>query len=462
MKLAFNLKGMFLFSLFLMFWQMLMPGAFVCGSSLILGYMGYCYYLKKVNICDILFSSSVIVNLWYVSNLSINIHQYDYFNFFMHAMYFVDHDFFIKNPIYYLTSIYFQPPLWGLIAGIITKIGIIFSLTREYAFDHVRYISFFAISGVGILGWRFFNLFNLNKKILLWGYGVFLFMPIHTIMAGLNNNDSFVYFLMVAILYKGYQWYIKHNKRDALIISGLFLLAGMTKFSGLMMMSYVGILGLALLIESKNKLSYKLWSEFFIIGMGGIIGFLWGCLLLYLGLALVPPPNNVTFQFMGDYSIFERLLDFSNINVLFADVRNGVIEPNVWLSLIKTSIFGEWSWKNIYFSYLLYISAILISLVCIWCFGGLFKYQLGKDFGLNLAIIVLVCVVFMSWAMFWIEYPYFCSTEFRYIVVLVPVTCLWVMNYLSQKKLPMWCNYTLAILSCVFVVAKIIVYLNTI
>jgi len=462
MSLNFNLKGMFLFVMFLMLWQMLLPGGMICGNLLVLGYLVYVYYKNKLSVCDVLFAFSFVINFWYVTRLSINVNQYDYFNFFMHAVYFVENDFFVKNPISYLQNVYFQPPLWGGIAGAITKLGVLFDLGREEAFDCVRYVSLFAISGVGIIVWKFFNLFKINNKVLLWGYGVFLLMPIHTIMAGLNNNDAFVYFIMVAILYVGYDWYLKPDIKKSLKISGLLILAGMTKFSGLMVVSYLGILGLGKIIETKNKLDKKLWSEFFIIGMGGVIGFLWGILLLSINIGLVPPPSNVVFQDLRNYTLIERLFDFSGWGSVFPDVRNLIIEHNVFLSLIKTSVFGEWSWNNIYFSYVLYIGAILLALLFIVSFLGLFKYKLGKDFALNLAIVVLTMAVFISWAMFWIEYPYFCSTEFRYVVILVPVSFLWLLNWLNNKKMPMWFNYTLASFSVLFVVAKIIVYLSTI
>jgi len=462
MVLGFNLFFVFSFTVFLMLWHMVLPYTVGMGGIILGAYLGWRYKKGKLSIQDVIFALGFIFNLWYVVSLDINVRQYDYFNFFMQAFYFVENDFFIDGPLGYLKSAYYQPPFFVGIAGIITKIGMLFGMTREEGFDEARFISLFAVSGVYVIYWRFLNLFKFDKKVMLWVYAGFVFLSFHTILSGLNNNDALVYFFMVMILYKGYLWYCDASLENAFKVSLFVMFAGMTKFSGLMMMAYLGMLGLALLIERKNKFDAKLWVEFLVIGLGGIIGFSWGIFLLTHGVGLVPPPQSADYQLMSEYSIWQRLIDFSNINILFADVRNGVIEPNVWLSLIKTSIFGEWVWENVVFSYILYVINILFAVFFVYSFGGVFKYKIGNDFGLNLAVIVSVVAVLISWAMFWFKFPYFCSTEFRYVAILMPFGFLWLANFLTQKKLPKWGNVTLAVLSVLFVFAKVIVYLSTI
>jgi hypothetical protein len=462
MELHFNLKSVFGISLFLMILQMLGMSVFAFGFGIGGLYLAWLYKNHKLDVCDGIFVLGMLVNLWYVAGLGINIRQYDYFNFFMHAVYFVEHDFFVKNPLGYLSSAYYQPPLWGGIAGVVTKIGMLLGKTREEAFDCVRYISYFAVAGVYIESFRFFKKFNFKKNVLVWGWGCFVLLPIHTILAGLNNNDALVYFLMVAIFAKGYRWYVDGGVKNSLKIAWLLVLAGMVKFSGLMMLAYLGCLGIVKLCKSENKIDCKLWSEFLFIGVGGMIGFAWGFLLLYYGLPLVPPPQDVSFQNMAAFSIMQRLFDFSGISYLFADVRHGVIEKNVWLSLVKTSVFGEWAWNGGAVSYVVYIFGIMMALLGVISFAGVLKYKLGKDYGLNLAIVMFVFAVFISWALFWLEFPYFCSTEFRYVVGIIVPSFLWMMNWWQQKNLPKWANKLMASLIVVFGVCKIIVVLSTI
>lgn len=462
MTLHFNLKSMLLFVICLMFLHITTPHTFLVGTIAIISYLFLLYKKNNLNTCDAILSLSFIFNLYYVCGLSINVRQYDYFNFFMQAVYFVENDFFLKNPISYLNSVYYQPPLWSIITGLITKIGILLGQTREQGFDEARFISLFSITATMIVMWRFINEFSYNKKLVLWIWGLFCFLPIHTIMSGLNNNDSFVYFLMMLIIYQAYKWYNDNSILKALNIAVLLFLAGMTKFSGLMTLSYVAILGLSILFNQSNKFNAKIWIQFLIIAIGATLGFAWGIFLLYFHFPIVPPPNENFYQIMTNYSIQERLFDFSNIGIIFADLKNNVIEPNVWLSLIKTSIFGEWSWNNIAFSTILYIENILLSIFIIYSFFYLFKYKIGKDFGLNLAFVVFTIAIFISWASFWLKFPYFCSTEFRYVVILVPISYLWIANYLQQKNLPKWLNITLASSVILFILSKTIVFVSTI
>lgn len=462
MAISFNLKSIFLMCLFLMIWHIVLPFTFGIGVLIVLGFLVLKHDKKNFAIIDYLFATSFLFNLWYVLGESISYRQYDYFNFFMHAVFFVENDFFIDNPLMYLKSVFFQPPLWGAITGIIAKFCMMMGKTKEFGFDVARFLSLFAISGVMVLAWRLFSLFKFKKEVLVWGYALFVFLPIHTIMAGFNNNDAFVYFLMTAVIYEGYCWYVSEDIKKSFVIAGILILAGMTKFSGLMVVSYLGMLGIALLVRHKCVFDKKLFIQFGIIAVGSVIGFAWGIFLLYYKFPLVPPPINVSFQLMDKYSLVERLFDFSNIMTIFADVRQGILEQNVWLSLIKTATFGEWSWSGGIWALGLYITMILIALVFVFSFLFIFKYKIGDDFGLNLAIVIFVLAVLISWAMFWMKFPYFCSTEFRYVVALVPVSFLWMMNLFTQKNLPKWLNVSLASLVVIMIVTKAIVCLSTI
>lgn len=75
---------------------------------------------------------------------------------------------------------------------------------------------------------------------------------------------------------------------------------------------------------------------------------------------------------------------------------------------------------------------------------------------------VLVFSVLGAWANFWLEYPYFCSSEYRYVMILLPVSLLWLGNFLTQKSLPKAVGYVLAGGVALMVLAQFMLYLNTI
>ena len=462
MTLHFNLKAMFLVCIGLMFWHALLPASL---SVAVLGGVAVClfYARKKVlSVYDVIFSVSFLINLWYVLASWGNVRQYDYFNFYMQTDYFLEHDFFVAHPREYLSSVYFQPPLWSGIAAGVCKIMMLLGKTEEQGFDFVRFISLFAVSGAAIVFFRLLQRFAFEKKVGIFVFALFFFMPIHSIMANLVNNDALVYFLMIGALYLGILWYDGNSWRRAAQLSTIIFLAGMTKFSGLMIVAAIAVLGIGKLLQVQKKQRFLVLMQGMFIVCGTLLGFAWGIFLLYHHLPLVPPPLGIGYQDLSHYGLWERILVWNMWKMPFADVQAGVLEPNVWGALLKTSLFGEWSWQGMFWAYLLYALNGILTLVLVVSFFSLFKEKLGQNYIFNAACIVLSFAVFGAWINFWLDYPYFCSSEFRYVVILLPVSLCWFALYLSKKSPSKQTEFILAGCLGVFVLARIMLYLNTI
>lgn len=335
MELHFNLKSFLLYSLALAICQVYWGHVLVVGMVVFLLYGGYLRKSQKLTRADVIFMAAVLLNLWYVVQSWGNVRQHDYYNFVMFADYFVTNHFFIAPPVSYLQSVYYHPPVWGIITGLFMQF---------LDFDAVRLMSFFAIGGAYILMWRFMKQFDIRENIKEGLFSFYCFYPIHGLMSNWVNNDAMVYFLMIGVVYAAYLWYEYSSWRNTLIIFGLLLLAGMTKFSGLMVVPAVGMLMLFKLFTASNKKSLLLWGKFLVIGLGAVLGFAWGIFLLYFHFQLLPPPIDVETQSMTQYSLWTRLFDFNGLPmpiIRFNELRQ--VEPNVWLTLIKTSLFGEWT-----------------------------------------------------------------------------------------------------------------------
>lgn len=460
MMLHFNLKRMFFLCCGLICWQLWLPYPLLGGMLGIAAVSGW--QKRNFSMADGVFAMAFLLNLWYVAASMGNVRQYDYYNFVMFADYFIRYDFFISQPQNFLQEIYFQPPLWGLAAALVTKFCMFLGATQEAGFDCVRYLNLFAISGAGIIFWRFSGLLAFKPEVRLGVFALFCLFPANAVLANLVNNDAMVYFLMLAILYAGYLWCLSGERKNAVLLAGLLLMAGMTKFSGLMTVPALGIFGLCRLAQEENKFSPQLWGQFGIIGLGAVLGFGWGWLLLYYGLPLVPPPVNVDFQDLSGYPVTERLFSLATIGYPLADVWNGHAEINAFLALLKTALFGEWKWQGLFWAYVLYVLGGVLAVWLIISFFSLWKYKLGRDYALNLAVVVLTFTVFVAWANFWLDYPYFCSSEFRYTAILLPVSLLWFGNYLSQKSLPKAVSYALAGGLILLTITRIMLYLHTI
>lgn len=424
------------------------------SGGLVAVYGGYLYKKHKLTAADAIFFAAMMLNLWYVCSSWGNVRQHDYYNFVMFADYFVSNHFFVAPPVTYLKSVFYHPPFWGVITGVFMQF---------LEFDAVRLVSLFAIGGAYILMWRFMERLKFREHIK-WGlFSFYCFYPVHGLMSNWVNNDAMVYFLMIAAVYTAYLWYEDSSWKHTLIISGLLLLAGMIKFSGLMVVPAVGMLMLFKLCEARDKKSVALWSKFFVICMGAVLGFAWGIFLLYFRFKLLPPPIDVETQSMTAYSLVQRLFDFTGLltpMIKFHELYQ--VEPNVWLTLIKTSLFGEWTWQGLIWASILYGISFVWLLLSAISFKALVLKPLGQGFALNAAVILLFFAVLIAWINFWLDYPFFCSTEFRYTAIFLPLSVLWVGHYLNQKSLPKYIQYILAGCAALMILSRFMLYLNTI
>lgn len=462
MVLNFSLRAFFCLTVLVMLWHMLLPYTMGAAIALITLYLLWVHHCSRITIADGIFVLGILFNLWFVLATWGNVYQYDYYNFYMQAEYVGSHSFFISAPTEYFRNVFFQPPLWGFISAFITKIAVITGHSYEEGFNFVRFISFYCVGGVAILLWRMMNNFGFASRLKNALLAFFLFFPINGLFSGLVNNDAITYFLMMAIVYVANQWVYDGTWRQTINISLLLLMAGMTKFSGLMVLPAIGALGLYRLVQSPDKKNLQLWNEFIVIGLGAFIGFMWGFFLLYYKMPLVPPLVDAEWQKLSAYTEAERWLSIKGLFYPFVNARNHILEPNMWLSLVKTSLFGEWAWANGYIAYLLYILGFVWAGLAVLSFFALYQYKTQGGWSFNLFAIVLTFSVLISWLRFGQLYPYFCSTEFRYIAILFPVSLLWFGNYINKKKPPKSVNYALAGLLFLFISARIMLCLNTI
>lgn len=454
MAIHFNLKSILALSLGLAICQVLCGYTLIIGGGLALLYGAYLQQHKKLSSADVILLAAGLMNLWYVCGSWENVRQHDYYNFVMFADYFVTNHFFVAPFTSYLQSVYYHPPVWGLVSGLFMKF---------LEFDAVRMLSFAAIMASYILMWRLLTDLNIKERVKLWLFFFYCFYPATGYMSNWVNNDAAVYFLMMATIYQAFKWCEDCSWKRTLWTAGLLVLSGMTKFSGLMVVPAIGVLMLFKLLLSPKKTDKVLWGKFAVIGLGAVFGFAWGLFLLYFGFSLLPPPQDVAVQSMKSYSLMSRLFDFGGFLTPIVDFKaHYQTEPNVWLTLIKTSLFGEWGWQGKIWINILYGLSFVWLLLAIFGFVYLFFKPIKKDFALNGFFVVLFFSVLIAWINFWLDYLYFCSTEFRYTAIFLPISVLWVGHLFSNKSLPKYVEYILAGLCVLLGVARFMLYLHTI
>jgi hypothetical protein len=155
-------------------------------------------------------------------------------------------------------------------------------------------------------------------------------------------------------------------------------------------------------------------------------------------------------QFVGNYSVFERLFDFSSLSngVYPARITSAHIfdyfDYNIPLTSLKTSVFGEYYLgfgTNLSpFANLLFFSAFLIAVFAIigvvLTVISMIKWRKSPNFSVDEFIFTIICALTLviSHLKFCFEFAHFCTMDFRYVALCVVFGALYVGLLIKESK----------------------------
>lgn len=153
-----------------------------------------------------------------------------------------------------------------------------------------------------------------------------------------------------------------------------------------------------------------------------------------LGGVLIPG----SFQYIGDYSEIQRFFTLS-IKETFKEIYCQIPgDYNVMANIIKTSIFGEFSYVDMTASFAT-LFKMVNTIVIIFTIIAIFM-ELGKPTKSKEKILLInTCLIFyfvlmLSYIYFNIQYPYSYTMNFRYIVPTVFIGALILLNRIENIK----------------------------
>ena len=310
-----------------------------------------------------------------------------------------------------------HPPLHHFIASVIVKISLALGLSLDAGFENVQLLTLFYSTLMMFVGFCILKELKVNNKMMLVGCSLFAFHPTFFILAGSVNNDCLAILLsMLSILYL-IKWYNNPSVLSALLC-GIFCGFGMMAKVSVAVIAVV--VAVCVIIKSIFDRSLKLKTVALhtcvfllaLIPLG-----LWHPIRNYIlfqqPLGYVAPLSVDSALFTGDISATERLLfpiSFKNIGV-YTDVWN---EHNIFLYVLRNSLFGEYNFGNIGFAfYLVLANCILVLLTVMALIVIVFKRGVLKNI-LPIVLLFLIQITFFIY--FNIKYPFGCSMDFRYIV----------------------------------------------
>jgi hypothetical protein len=346
-----------------------------------------------------------------------------------------------------------------------------------------------AISIISLLiVYLIFKEITTNKNLILLGTAFFAFSPLFFRLSAMTNNDPLVYFFMILSIYFAIRLYKNNSIFNVSFLAISVGSAMASKLSGALIAVPVAVILILIfikLIKEKNiKKIFTLFPIFAILVFP--IGLFWPIYnfinydqpLTYvfsnLNSALEIDPNK--YSFFDRFLIFNPVEYFSNVWMRLWNSNNSPIDYNIYSSMIKSSIFGEFAYmdgglifaillyainfvlilgiafaiifnivtnfkKKNYFPLFLVLSTTLIYLITLFIMGKetwmyvlaviltlgliyLIYFAIKQKINIkdNLASILFagIFLLFMiSYISLQISHPYTCSQDFRYIGLFV-------------------------------------------
>ena len=241
---------------------------------------------------------------------------------------------------------FYHPPLHHFIAGIWMRINLLLGFSFKSAVENVQILTLFYSSSCMITASKIF------RSMKLKGYGrnialaVIAFHPTFIYLSGNVNNDILSVALSLGAIYAAIVWYKNRTMKNILVVALCIGGAMMAKLSGGLVSIGVALIFIEVLGEVLTKKNKKaitdLFKQFLVFGIICVpLGLWWQVrnnILYGLQLSYIPPLSADSGQYVGNYSITQRLFDFS-------DFSNGVYmssyEYNCPLGLLKSAMFGE-------------------------------------------------------------------------------------------------------------------------
>ena len=326
---------------------------------------------------------------------------------------------------------FYHPPLHHMLAALWVKINLAFGVAYEQAFENIQVLTLFYAGCTTILSYKIFKEFSLKRWGLLIPFAIVCFHPSLILLSGSINNDMLCLTFMMASILMAIRWYKNPRIRTILPVALCIGLAMMSKFSGALVAPAVAFLFLAKLIQERQDF-WRYFRQFALFTLVCFpLGLWWevyNSIRFGMPLSYVPMLSEDNWQYIGNYSRGQFFFDvnpeqFKSVFTAWGEYNNSTyFEHNVFISALKTSMFGEFTLTDInpdvalpaallfYTNFALALSSV-VALITM-------GFRKMKKVAVHLKIFVLVLYLSFlgSYLVFCVTYPHTCTQNFRYMV----------------------------------------------
>lgn len=318
---------------------------------------------------------------------------------------------------------YYHQPFYYIVSSIFSIIinKILGRTTDFYLVDAAKVVSCFASCAVIIITNKICDAVEMKKKYRNIVVAIVSFLPSFYLLAGRVNNDSLVIFFMTcSILYTIY-WLKNQSWKNTILLALIYGFGMMTKVSFGVYALFTGVIMINVLAMKFHEKSFKgLLLKF---GVFGFISFplgLWYSIRNYImfnqPISYVPKLSETSDIYCGNYPFFQRFVFPSFSNLLSSPYAHPFEDYNYPAYLIKTSVFGEFTFNQQGFipTILLFTNLVLVILSVIAFLYIIFLSNRNDE--IRYMLTGLWALVYISSIKFNLSYPFGCTMDFRYIV----------------------------------------------
>lgn len=355
---------------------------------------------------------------------------------------------------------FYHPPLFHAIAAGWLKVNDIFNVDLNRAIEGIQIITAIFSSLILVVIYKVSENLKIREIYKLLIISVISFHPTFIILAGSINNDILMILLSFCIILYLIKWHKNADIKNTVVLAIITGLCVMTKISGAIMAVPIIITFIEKIIEIQKhnkKQLLNLFGKFVLFGIISLPLGLWHPIrnaILFkqpIGGVLIPGQS----LYIGNYSIIQRVFGVSFeefFKQLYCTIPG---DYNIIAFIIKSSIFGEFSYSNIaLLSIILKLTNTIIILISI-IFTLILAVKNNKkndNYFIIKILLITWLVNIISYYSFNLKYPYTCTMDFRYLVPTIftgiVAICVGIENYIKNDVIRQIIEYII-VLFCV-------------
>jgi hypothetical protein len=309
-----------------------------------------------------------------------------------------------------------HPPLHHIISAFYLKILSLLGLLSSSPFDQLQFLTFIYSLLILIILLKILRQIGIEGYSLVIVFSLFCFNPFLIYLSGFLNNDELLLLLILAGLYMALKWNENPSKRFLFLTALFSSFATVTKVSGILLVPAIIIL-----IYLRDSIISKNFKKFVTDGFFFCIVFLpfpmWWFIrcqtVLNIPFNYVADLGKDSGQYLGNYSMFQRLfsVNIKHFQSLFINNSN----YNIFVSVLKTSTFGEWIFRRDNIAAILFWNNLFLIIGSIYAMITGIKHITSRYLWISFLYtyyIIQIC----SFTYFCYKYPQLCTQNFRYII----------------------------------------------